>query len=144
MDLKDIRNILRLLKGTDIVEFEYEDEGKRIRIRRGEAPPQVEAARPSAPVSREVPEEKEEKKEKNLVTVTAPMVGTFYRAPSPEAPPFVEEGSMVKKGQPLCIIEAMKIMNEIEAEVDGKVISILVENGQPVEYGEPLMLIEPL
>lgn len=146
MDLKEIRGILRLLKGTDIVEFEFESEGKRIRIRRGEALPLVEKVKEKPPkeIGKEEAVEKEgEKKGKNLVTVTSPMVGTFYRSPSPEAPPFVEEGSMVKKGQPLCIIEAMKIMNEIEAEVDGKVVSILVENGQPVEYGEPLILIEP-
>ena len=149
MDLKEIKSILRLLRNTDIVEFEFESDGKRIRIRRGEVPSKVKVPEKavSAMATGEAGEEMEKKEEargKNLVTVTSPMVGTFYRSPSPEAPPFVEEGSMVKKGQPLCIIEAMKIMNEIESEVDGRVVSILVENGQPVEYGEPLMLIEPL
>ena len=74
--------------------------------------------------------------------VQSPMVGTFYRAPAPDAPPFVEEGAAVKKGQTLCIIEAMKMMNEIEAEVAGKIVKILCESGQPVEYGQPLMILE--
>ncbi|MCR1347995.1 acetyl-CoA carboxylase biotin carboxyl carrier protein, partial [Acidithiobacillus ferrooxidans] len=75
--------------------------------------------------------------------IKSPMVGTFYRASSPESPPFVEEGSMVKAGQTLCIIEAMKLLNEIEADVSGKVIKVLAGNGQPVEYGEPLFIIAP-
>ncbi|MBM4128786.1 MAG: acetyl-CoA carboxylase biotin carboxyl carrier protein, partial [Nitrospira sp.] len=87
---------------------------------------------------------REAEEETRLITVTSPIVGTFYRAPSPESDPFVEAGSRVKKGQVLCIIEAMKLMNEIESEVDGIVIKVLVENGQPVEYGEPLFLIEPV
>jgi acetyl-CoA carboxylase biotin carboxyl carrier protein len=82
--------------------------------------------------------------ETRLITITSPIVGTFYRAPSPEAAPFVEIGSRVKKGQVLCIVEAMKLMNEIESEIDGTIIKALVENGQPVEYGEPLFLIEPV
>ncbi|MDH7499688.1 MAG: acetyl-CoA carboxylase biotin carboxyl carrier protein, partial [candidate division NC10 bacterium] len=80
----------------------------------------------------------------HLLTVTSPMVGTFYRAPFPGAEPFVEPGDTVEKGKTLCIIEAMKLMNEIEAEVSGRIDSILVENAQPVEYGQPLFLIEPL
>jgi acetyl-CoA carboxylase biotin carboxyl carrier protein len=81
---------------------------------------------------------------KGLITITSPIVGTLYRAPAPGAAPFVEVGTKVKKGQVICIIEAMKLMNEIESEVDGEVVRILVENGNPVEYGEPLFLIEPL
>ncbi len=79
----------------------------------------------------------------NTVEITSPMVGTFYRAPSPEAPPYVEIGSQVRKGQTLCILEAMKLMNELEAEVDGTIRAILVENTDPVEFGQPLFLIEP-
>ena len=79
----------------------------------------------------------------NLIEVAAPMVGTFYRSPAPDSPSFVEVGSRVKEGQTLCIIEAMKLMNEIEAECPGEVVEILVENGQPVEYGQVLFLIEP-
>ena len=79
-----------------------------------------------------------------MVTVESPIVGTFYRAPDPDASPYVEEGNSVKKGQVLCIVEAMKLMNEIESDFEGRIVSILVENAQPVEYGEPLFLIEPL
>src|SRR5262249_49196386 len=78
------------------------------------------------------------------VTIEAPMVGTFYRAPSPEAPPFVSEGDTVKEGQTLCVIEAMKLMNEIDAKVGGRIVKILVDNAQPVEFGQPLFLLEPL
>jgi len=85
-----------------------------------------------------------EEETQRLITVTSPIVGTFYRSPSPDTPSFVEAGLRVKKGQVLCIIEAMKLMNEIESDTDGIVVKALIENGQPVEYGEPLFLIEPL
>jgi acetyl-CoA carboxylase biotin carboxyl carrier protein len=85
-----------------------------------------------------------EEEAQRLVTITSPIVGTFYRAPTPEANPFVEVGAKVKKNQVLCIVEAMKLMNEIESEADGIIVKILIENGQPVEYGEPLFLIEPV
>jgi acetyl-CoA carboxylase biotin carboxyl carrier protein len=78
-----------------------------------------------------------------LVTITSPIVGTFYRSPSPDADPYVEEGDYVKKGQVLCIVEAMKLMNEIESEADGRIMRILVESTKPVEYGQPLFLIDP-
>ena len=78
-----------------------------------------------------------------LVTITSPIVGTFYRSPSPDADPYVEEGEYVKRGQVLCIVEAMKLMNEIESEVDGRITKILVESTKPVEYGQPLFLIDP-
>ncbi len=142
MNLKDIKDILKLLKGTDIVEFELERDDGKIRVRRQGYNAQEQVVAGSAPVKTTT--EVVEEKKSDLVTITSPMVGTFYRSPSPDAPPFVEEGSLVKKGQPLCIIEAMKIMNEIEAEIDGKIISILVENGKAVEYGEPLFLVEPV
>ena len=77
------------------------------------------------------------------MTATSPIVGTFYRSPSPDAPPFVDVGAMVRKGQVICIIEAMKLMNEIESEADGIIVRALVENGHPVEYGEPLFIIDP-
>ncbi len=95
-----------------------------------------------APVESGQKKEEEPKKAENIKIITSPMVGTFYRAPSPEAPPFVELGSIVKSSQTMCIIEAMKLLNEVESDFNGKVISILVENGQPVEYGEPLFHIE--
>ncbi|MBI5344359.1 MAG: acetyl-CoA carboxylase biotin carboxyl carrier protein [Deltaproteobacteria bacterium] len=144
-DIKDIKAIYKFIKDTDIVELEVEGAGGKLRIKRGcayeEALPAP--ARPSAPTEAPNEAKKEGKaKAENIKVVTSPMVGTFYRFPSPEAPPFVEMGSIVKSGETLCIIEAMKLMNEVESEFNGKVVSILIENGQPVEYGEPLFHIE--
>jgi len=82
-------------------------------------------------------------RDENVVEITSPMVGTFYRSPSPEAPPYVEIGSQIRKGQTLCILEAMKLMNELEAEIDGTIRAILVDNTDPVEFGQPLFLVEP-
>ena len=108
-------------------------------------PPVVSTA-PSAAAAEYKPEEQKTEKEaakaEKIKHITSPMVGTFYRAPSPESQSFVEVGSAVKKGQIVCIVEAMKLMNEIESEFSGKVVSILIENGQPVEYGEPLFVVE--
>lgn len=145
MELDEIKKLIELLKDTDITELQIEREGSKLRVRREKfladfnvAPPVREAG---------VAEQKEIKEEaaeqQRLVTVTSPIVGMFFRSPSPEAPHFVEEGSVVKKGQVLCIIEAMKLMNEIESDTDGVISKVLVENNQPVEYGEPLFLIEP-
>ncbi|MBI2080776.1 MAG: acetyl-CoA carboxylase biotin carboxyl carrier protein [candidate division NC10 bacterium] len=154
MDLKDLRALLKLVEASDIEELEIERQGQRVRIRRrggntvaavaapaplppAPAPPALQAAPPAtgapAPVRAE-----------NLLTIESPMVGTFYRAPAPGAEPYVKEGQVVEKGSVLCIIEAMKLMNEIEAEVKGRIASILVENAQPVEYSQPLFLVEPI
>lgn len=148
MDLKDIRAVLKLIQETDVEEIEVEQEGRRVRIRR--RGPQAAAPTPSplapvpvAQVAAEVPGAPEIRETTNLITVESPMVGTFYRAPAPGVDPYVLEGDKVVKGTVLCLIEAMKLMNEIEAEVSGKVHSILVENAQPVEYGQPLFLLEP-
>src|SRR5574337_1341561 len=137
MDIKDIKNIYKFLKETDIVEFELEGQDGKVRIKRGTA---ARMEMPAPVVMEEAHKEakKEEpaaKKPENVKIITSPMVGTFYRSPSPEAQPFIELGSIVKTGQTMCIIEAMKLMNEVESEFNGKVISVLVENGQPVEYG---------
>ncbi len=103
---------------------------------------------PSAPSEVSTPNEPEVEakvdQEDNTITIVAPMVGTFYRAPSPDAAPYVSVGDLVDVGQPLCIIEAMKLMNEIECEVKGRILRILAENAQPVEYGQPLFVIERL
>lgn len=146
MELDEIRQLLELLKNTDITELQIERDGAKIRIKREkfisswEIPSPVKPAAPS-----EAKEAKEETAEaQRVVTITSPIVGIFHRSPAPETPHFVEAGAAVKKGQVLCIIEAMKLMNEIESDVDGVVSKILVENGQPVEYGEPLFLIEPI
>ncbi|MBI5344569.1 MAG: acetyl-CoA carboxylase biotin carboxyl carrier protein [Deltaproteobacteria bacterium] len=144
-DIKDIKAIYKFIKGTDIIELEVEGAGGRLRIKRGGRVEEAfgAPAGPSSPAEAPNEAKKEGKAQaENIKAVTSPMVGTFYRSPSPEAPPFVELGSIVKSGETLCIIEAMKLMNEVESEFNGKVVSILVENGQPVEYGEPLFHIE--
>lgn len=148
MNWDNIKKIFRFIKNTDITEFQYEKDGEKIKIRRGGVVSPVEPANPR-PVSRPEPNIKSvseegsaEADDHRLFTLTSPIVGTFYRSPSPDDPPFIEIGSDVIKGQVVCIIEAMKLMNEIESEVDGVLRRVLVENGQPVEYGEPLFLIE--
>jgi acetyl-CoA carboxylase biotin carboxyl carrier protein len=146
MDLEEIKELLALIKDSDITEILIEKDGTKVKIRREKIIQPFEL--PVQKKQAQLPTEKiiiaGEEESQRLITVTSPIVGTFYRAPSPDAEPFVEVGSRVTKGQVLCIIEAMKLMNEIESEVDGIVVKILVENGQPVEYGEPLFLIEPV
>ena len=141
------RQLAALLNEHGLAEVEMEARDLRLRVQRtaaGLPPPPVVAASAAtlaappatAPVAADATAS-------NLVTIEAPMVGTFYRASSPTADPYVGEGDVVKEGQILCIIEAMKLMNEIESRVAGRVARILVENGQPVEYGQALFLIEP-
>jgi acetyl-CoA carboxylase biotin carboxyl carrier protein len=147
LDLKEIRAVLKLIQDTDVEEIEVEQDGRRIRIRRRGAPApagagllvQAHSAQVAAPIATG-PQTRETT---NLITVESPMVGTFYRAPAPGADPYVREGDKVEKGTVLCIIEAMKLMNEIEAEISGTVHSILVENAKPVEYGQALFLLQP-
>lgn len=141
MEIEDLRELISLLKETDITELQIEKDGTKVKIRRQTMISPIEVQTKTPPPERR--EEEAEGEVQRLVTITSPIVGTFYRSPSPEAPPFVENGVRVRKGQVLCIIEAMKLMNEIESETDGVIMRILVENGQPVEYGEPLFLIEP-
>ena len=148
MDLKQIKAILKLIQETDVEEIEVEQEGHRVRIRRRGAQGPVATPSPIPSVSMPqavaaVPSTPEILEATNLVTVESPMVGTFYRASAPGADAYVREGDKVEKGTVLCLIEAMKLMNEIESEVRGTVRSILMENAQPVEYGQPLFLIEP-
>ncbi len=149
MDIKDIKTIYKFLRDTDIVEFELEGKEGRVKIRRGSVSPASDVfaapqlSEPVGPAKVAVAEAPVvDKKSENIKVMTSPMVGTFYRAASPEAPAFVEVGTTIKSGQALCIIEAMKLMNEVESEFSGKIVSILVENGQPVEYGEPLFHVE--
>lgn len=144
-----IQECIDLLKNSNLTELEVEHGGVRIRLKR-EAPPTtiVPTIRGEAPPSTgETPAarlpDQTAQHPAGLVTVRSPIVGTFYRSPSPDADPYVEEGDQVKKGQVLCIVEAMKLMNEIESEVDGRIVKILAENTKPVEYGQPLYLIDP-
>jgi acetyl-CoA carboxylase biotin carboxyl carrier protein len=147
---REIRRLAELLRDYSLTEVEVEREGVRVRLRREPAPMAAAPALPSAPApaspamaTTAAPAAAPEASAAHLLTIEAPMVGTFYRAPSPDAQPFVRDGDRVKKGQVVCIIEAMKLMNEIESKVAGRVVKVLVENTQPVEYGQPLFLLEP-
>jgi acetyl-CoA carboxylase biotin carboxyl carrier protein len=162
-NLKDIRELIDLLVEREITEFEMEKDGARIRIKRGNShaenpgvvaypanglagwpapPPTVHAPPPVSPAAVPAQPAAAESAEE-LHIIKSPIVGTFYNAPAPDAPPFVTLGDVVQVGQPLCIIEAMKLMNEIESEVAGEVVRVYVENGQPVEYGQALFAINP-
>lgn len=147
MEFSQIKELISLVNSTDITDLEIEDGDVRVRIRKAgpepkSAPREVtDTAAIPQPVS--APPQQAPEARGSLVEVLAPMVGTFYRAPAPDADPFVRAGDKVAPGQTLFIIEAMKMMNEIEAEVSGVIREILVENGEPVEFGQPLMLIDP-
>lgn len=144
MEFEDLKELIELVKDTDITEIQVEKDGSKVKIKREKILSSLDMAVHKTPAMREKISAESEDETQRLVTVTSPIVGTFYRSPTPDAAHFVEVGIKVSKGQVLCIIEAMKLMNEIESDVDGLVVKILVENGQPVEYGEPLFLIEPL
>ncbi len=144
MEHEDLKELIELLKDTDITELQIEKNGTKVKIRREKILSPLDLPIQKSPVLQEKISAPPGDETQRLVTITSPIVGTFYRAALPDANPFVEVGSRVKKNQVLCIVEAMKLMNEIESEVDGIVVKILVENGQPVEYGEPLFLIEPV
>ena len=136
MNLQEIKELLQIVDTTQIAELEIEQGGFRIKIRRFSG-----TALPTAVEPEPVPEAKPALPA-NVVEVVAPMVGTFYRAPAPDTEPYVKPGETIEPGQVLCIIEAMKMMNEIESECRGKVVEILVEDGAPVEYGQPLMRVQ--
>jgi len=147
---KQIQEMIDLLKRNQLTELEIERAGVRIRVRYEVGVKTVSAAvsdpgQASAPAvtSHTVPLSDRVEDAAGQITITSPIVGTFYRSPSPDADPYVEEGDYVKKGQVLCIVEAMKLMNEIESEVDGRITKILVESTKPVEYGQALFLIDP-
>lgn len=144
MELEDLKELIDLLKDSDITELQVEKDGTKVKIKREKILSSLEMpVHKQAAFQEKILAETEEETQR-LVTITSPIVGTFYRSPSPDANPFIEMGARVSKSQVLCIVEAMKLMNEIESDVDGTVVKILVENGQPVEYGEPLFLIEPV
>ena len=148
--MKQIQELIDLLKRNHLTELEIERAGIRIRVRHEIGIKTVsasvsEAGQASAPAvtPQAVPASELLEVAAGHITITSPIVGTFYRSPSPDADPYVEEGDYVKKGQVLCIVEAMKLMNEIESEVDGRITKILVESTKPVEYGQALFLIDP-
>ena len=149
MNTKEIREILELLKGTDVTELEVVRGESVLKVKRGAtgeirpvAPVQAPISTPASPPAEAAPPPPAKEPPKAAVKeIVSPIVGTFYRAPAPDAAPFVEVGSRVTKGQVLCIVEAMKIMNQIESDASGVVVAILVENAQPVAYGQPLFHI---
>lgn len=161
MDLKQIKQIIDLMKRSELTEFVVEEEGFKLKIRRGfqglpftssshESNPPFQIAEPSAkslaqtqqPLLSSSPSSTTPIDEPGIAFIKSPMVGTFYRSPSPESKPFAEIGSKVTETSAICIIEAMKIMNEIQSEIKGIVVEILVENGQPVEYGQKLFKVK--
>lgn len=149
MNTKDIEQLIELLEKSSISEIEVGRWGKKIRVSRQGGSVMVHnsemAAAPapaSTPAAAPVESNTDESSQQGM-SITSPMVGTFYRSPGPDVDPFVKVGDHVQKGDTLCIIEAMKIMNEVEAEVSGVILDIQIENAQPVEYGQTLFLIEP-
>ncbi len=164
MDLNEIKQILDLVREHDLAEFEIEHDGLRLKVRKdangahvvtpsafmvapviapaaGEGTPAAAPPLQASPGALPAAADAAAEAEIELAVVKSPIVGTFYRSSEPSAPPFVDIGSIVKKGDVLCIIEAMKLMNEIDSEYDGEVVNIYVENGQPVQYGERLFAI---
>ena len=148
MNLKEIREILELLKGSDVSEFELGRGDMVLKLRRGPAnvpvalPPPAAPAAPARPAE-EPPPAAPVPPKPTYKEILSPIVGTFYRSPAPDAAPFVEVGTRVVKGQVLCIVEAMKIMNQIESDTTGTIAAIIVENAQPVAYGQALFHVTP-
>jgi acetyl-CoA carboxylase biotin carboxyl carrier protein len=146
LDIKLIKQVIDLMQRSELSEFEFEEEGFKLRLSRkgAEVTHQVVqplAAAPAAapaPAAAAAPAEEE----KGVAMITSPMVGTFYRAPSPDSPMFADIGTSVGADSVVCIIEAMKVMNEIQAELSGKIIEVLVENGEAVEFGQPLFKVK--
>jgi len=141
-DLQKVRDLAEIATEFDLAEIEIDACGGIRVVRGGGATIAATPALPVPPAHPAVVAEKPAKPAETGTLITSPFVGTFYRAPAPEAPPFVDVGQSVRKGQVVCIVEAMKLMNEIESELDGKVIEILVKNAEHVEYGQPLFRIE--
>jgi acetyl-CoA carboxylase biotin carboxyl carrier protein len=143
-ELATVRELAEIATEFDLAELDVDPCGGIRIVRRQAGGGAGTTAAPAAPPLPPAPPtvEKEEKPAETGVLLTSPFVGTFYRAPAPEAPPFVEAGQTVRKGQVMCIVEAMKLMNEIESEFDGKILDILVKNAEHVEYGQPLFRIE--
>jgi len=161
MDIKEIKGIIDLMRKNGLLEFEYEKDGTKIRIRRGpDGEPQVVTSSPGLipapavlPIASGIPLTVPQAlppaapaapAPSTLPSINSPMVGTFYSSPAPDAPVYVEVGTVVNSETVVCIIEAMKVMNEIKAEMSGTVVEILAENGKPVEFGKPLFRIKPI
>ncbi len=151
MELKDIKKVVQMMKENDLTEFLLEDDDCTLQLKRGasEAPqlvaaPQMVAAPAAAPAAAApVAVEAAPAADDGLIEITSPMVGTFYRSPSPDSDVFIEVGSQITEDSVVCIVEAMKVMNEIKADVKGTIKKILVDNATPVQFGQPLFLVDP-
>lgn len=162
MDFKQIQELIKMINKSNIGEVSIEEKGFKLTIKQKEEPVQQVIAAPiqaqpvaaiaaaAAPVAQPAAASASEKPAKaaeapagNTVTIKSPMIGTFYRSPSPDKPSFVNVGDEIEPGKPVCIIEAMKLFNEIESEVKGRIVKVLVEDASPVEYDQPLFLVEP-
>ena len=152
MNLKEIKEIIALMNENDLTEIEIERDGLKLKLKKSSLeaammpvnPVQYSLGKIPSPTTTQQPVSAGDSSKKNESEIKSPMVGTFYRSPSPEAPAFLEVGQTVEIGQVVCIVEAMKLMNEIKSEVRGKVKEVVVENGEPVEFGQTLFVVEPL
>ena len=151
MDLKEIKAIIDLMKKNDLAVFKLEKDGMKLELEAHRAPVPVVASQPvaqsvpstaPAPVQTSAPAESPAERRTTFKEVVSPMVGTFYRAPSPDSAPYVQVGQDINKDTVVCLIEAMKVMNEIKAEVQGVIAEVLVENGTPVQFGQPLFRVK--
>ena len=142
-----IEEMLQLMESRGLVELEMEHQGLRIRLKKASSSPAPQIVEYVAGIPQPVASPGQKSfpaaDESRRIVIKSPMVGTFYRAPAPDAPPFVEVGQDLEVGQVVCILEAMKLMNEIKSEVAGRIAEVLMENGAPVEYGQPLFVVEP-
>lgn len=146
MNIKKIHELVELMNDNDLAEVEIEQEGMKIRLKKkglGGIEQTVLQA-PAAGVPAPAVDEKAESAAKGIKEIKSPMVGTFYRSPSPDADPYIEVGDIIKKGDVICIVEAMKLMNEVKAELGGRVIEIAVENADAVEFGQTIFKVEPV
>jgi acetyl-CoA carboxylase biotin carboxyl carrier protein len=158
MELKEIQSLIKLVSAQDVDEVLVENKDFKLKIKKNQpiiaqastvqaAPVTVTASTPAAPAPAAAPAQESKTEapveQSNLLEVKSPMIGTFYRKSAPDKPAFVEVGDVIEKGQVVCIIEAMKLFNEIESEVSGKIVKVLVDDSEPVEYDQPLFLVEP-
>jgi len=148
MKIKEIEKLINILENSSIVEIEVTDFwGRKVRISKSNSNTesrQIPKTTITVAEKKKPEQERPEERKKNVAAIKSPIVGTFYRASAPDSPPYIEVGDIVKPGQVVCIVEAMKLMNEIESDVSGRVVEILVKNEDPVEYNQELFLVEPL
>ena len=150
MKIKEIQDIINFIKKSDLDDVSIETENYKIRVKKNngtysttEIPQEVNITPKQSTAEPKPPEEKTEITPSNNIIIKSPMIGTFYRSPNPESDPFISEGDVIKVGQTICIVEAMKLFNDIESEVSGKIVKILVDDNSPVEYDQPLFEVDP-